>query len=309
MLEEAIRAAATPLTVPGQEPWQVISPMHVEAIARDQGLPRREVEIAALGVEVVPLHYMRNLARFGMPGQIDLLRTRVTMVGWGVPIRKCLQILAVYGVGRLRVLVPGSAPERPEIPRRHEGTERHGGRHQTMEVRPEFTGCPDRAETARSLAAAAANLNASLETSSDVLDLRRGDPAPLLGEPDVVVACLEEMTDEMLLQAVCRRRKMPLVVAGLQGNRAQVATILPGDPGVALIYQEEHPHLDRSRPGSLTEQRRAAGGRLVGMPSAVGTWLAEQVIALRLDLSDLLQHCLLYADMESGEPRIFPLGS
>ena len=40
----------------------------------------------------------------------------------------------------------------------------------------------------------------------------------------------------------------------------------------------------------------------------VGTWLADQVIALRLGLGELLQNRLLYADMGSGEMQTFPLG-
>ena len=40
----------------------------------------------------------------------------------------------------------------------------------------------------------------------------------------------------------------------------------------------------------------------------VGTWLADQVIALRLGLGEVLQNRLLYADMQSGEMQTFSLG-
>src|SRR5436309_2676485 len=113
MLEEAVRAAARPLRVPGQtgapaQPrvWQVIGPAPVEAIAAEYGLPGWQVEVAALETEIVPLHYMRNLARFAIRGQLDLLRSAVTVIGSGMPVQKCLQILAAHGIGRLRVLVP-----------------------------------------------------------------------------------------------------------------------------------------------------------------------------------------------------------
>jgi len=151
-----------------------------------------------------------------------------------------------------------------------------------------------------------ANQNASLETSAATIDLRRGAPVSLLGEPGyppdgwVVVACVEDAAEEMLLQVACKRRGVPLVLAGLQENLGQATTILPGDLGVPLIYQADHPHLERSRPGSLR------GDGYQGM--IVGTWLADQVIALRLGLGELLQNRLLYADMGSGEIRTFPLG-
>jgi hypothetical protein len=163
-----------------------------------------------------------------------------------------------------------------------------------------------RLSSPNALAAVVANQNASLETSAATIDLRRGDTVSLLGEPGyppdgwVVVACVEDAAEEMLLQVACKRRGVPLVLAGLQENLGQATTILPGDLGVPLIYQADHPHLERSRPGSLR------GDGYQGM--IVGTWLADQVIALRLGLGELLQYRLLYADMGSGEIRTFPLG-
>jgi molybdopterin/thiamine biosynthesis adenylyltransferase len=301
MLEQAVQAAAAALHVPGQPDWKVIAPARVEAIAAAHSLPRWEVEVAALEAEIVPLQYMRNLARFAMRGQLDLLRSAVTVVGRGLPAQKCLMILAAHGIGRLRVLMPlvttvdnrqstvTSAPGSASAPR---------GR----------LLAPDdwRLVSPEALASVATNQNASVGTSADAIDLRRGDPSALLGEPDfpaerwVVVACLEDAAEEMLLQVACRRRGIPLVLAGLQGDLAQATTILPRDPGVPLIYQTDHPHLERSRPGSL--RRDGYQGMIVG------TWLADQVVALRLGLGELLQNRLLYADMGSGEMQTYPLG-
>jgi hypothetical protein len=308
MLEEAVRAAAAPLHVPGQpgtpaQPrvWQVISPAQVAAIAAEHSLPRWQVEVAALEAEVVPLPYMRNLARFAIRGQLELLRSAVTVVGSGLPIKKCLQVLSAHGIGRLRVLVPSpsSVGGRPSL-------DGPGPRHSISADPLRRTTDDPRLTSPQALAAVVANQNASLETSAETIDLRRGDPMSLLGEPGyppdgwVVVACLEDAAEEMLLQVACKRRGVPLALAGLQEDLGQATTILPGDPGVPLIYQADHPHLDRSRPGSL----RADGYQ--GM--IVGTWLAEQVVALRLGLGELLQNRLLYADMGSGEMQTFPLG-
>src|SRR5688572_14078994 len=104
MLPDVVQAAAEPLSVLGQPNGRVIRPARVSAIAVEQGVPGWQVEIAALEAEIVPLHYVRNLSRFGVLGQIQLLRTAVTVVGSGAPIRKCLENLAAYGVGRLRVV-------------------------------------------------------------------------------------------------------------------------------------------------------------------------------------------------------------
>jgi molybdopterin/thiamine biosynthesis adenylyltransferase len=293
MLAEAIRAAAEPFSVLGHPNGQVIRPARVAAIAGEQGVPGWQVEIAALEAEIIPLHYVRNLARFGVPGQIKLLRTAVTVVGAGAPIRKCLENLAAYGVGRLRVVTVDGPPTTG-------GNGASPARRGPSPLPPPPSRIDGRGSDGPALAGAASNLNSSLETSTVSVDLRHGDPTSHFASPDVVAACVEDVTEEMLLQAVCRRLEAPLVVAGLQGSIGQATTILPGDPGVALIYQDDHPHLDRSRPGSLREQR------LHGL--VVGTWLADQVIALRLGLGEVLQNRLLYADMGSGEIHTYPLG-
>jgi molybdopterin/thiamine biosynthesis adenylyltransferase len=303
MLEQAVRAAASPLHVPGQagtpaQPrvWQVIGPAQVEAIAAEHTLPRWQVEVAALEAEIVPLHYMRNLARFAMRGQLDLLSSAVTVVGSGLPVQKCLQILAAHGIGRLRVLVPvqASGIGSPGLGTVSDSRDKSPAAGVSRLTSPEL------------LAGVVANQNASLQTSADTIDLRRGDPSALLGEPDfpadgwVVAACLEDAAEEMLLQVACKRRGVPLILGALQEDVGQATTILPGDPGVPLIYQADHPHLDRARPGSLKQDGYQ------GM--IVGTWLADQVIALRLGLGEVLQNRLLYADMGSGEMQTFPLG-
>src|SRR5713101_1705215 len=122
MLEQAVRAAAGPLHVPGQVDWQVIGPAQVEAIAAEYAQPRWQVEVAALEAEIVPLHYMRNLARFAIRGQLALLRSAVTVVGSGLPVKKSLQILAAHGVGRLRVLVPSTGDGRQTTDDRRQTT-------------------------------------------------------------------------------------------------------------------------------------------------------------------------------------------
>jgi hypothetical protein len=301
MLEQAVRAAAAALHVPGQPDWRVIAPAQVEAIAAAHSLPRWEVEVAALEAEIVPLQYMRNLARFAIRGQLELLRSAVTVVGRGLPVQKCLMILAAHGIGRLRVLMPSEASGVGG-----ESSDRPTQERSSTSGRRELPSDDPRLTSPTFLASMATNQNASLRTSADAIDLRRGDPSAVLGEPDfpaerwVVVACLEGAAEEMLLQVTCKRRGIPLVLAGLQGDLAQATTILPGDPGVPLIYQPDHPHLERSRSESL----RRDGYRAM----IAGTWLADQVVALRLGLGELLQNRLLYADMGSGEMQTYPLG-
>ncbi|MGV3723252.1 MAG: hypothetical protein ACO1SX_20320, partial [Actinomycetota bacterium] len=103
-----------------------------------------------------------------------------------------------------------------------------------------------------------------------------------------------------LLQFACRMKQIPLVLAGLEGNRAQATTVLPGDPGVALVYKPSHPHLSTDRSNTRPQPRATL---------AVGAWIAEQVVALLLEASGILRHRLLYADLDTGEMSEHPLGN
>jgi molybdopterin-synthase adenylyltransferase len=271
-LPEMVRAAAETVRAPGHVDWRVISPVKVEEIARAHGQPRWAVEAEALEAGVVPLHYMRNIARFAMSGQIELLRSVVAVVGVGPAVEKCLERLAAHGLGRVRLLAPDGQP------------------------------APDAAGAARRVA----NVNASVQTETGTVELRRGDPGERLRGVDVVAACLDDAADELLLQTACRRLELPLVCAGLAGFQGQATTIFPGDSTLARVYRPDHPHLERVRPGASLgpgpgEERSAAG-------AMVGTWMADQVVAVRLQTDEALRHQLLFADMQTGQIETFQLG-
>ena len=98
--------------LPGGVTWRVLLPDAVEAIVADLAVERRVVELAALDSEIVPVHYLRNIARFAIRGQITLLSSGVAVVGAGPASAKCLETLAIAGVGHLRALTLACATER-----------------------------------------------------------------------------------------------------------------------------------------------------------------------------------------------------
>lgn len=264
-LHDAVRSAAQTRPVPGGVPWRILMPDDVGEIAARLEVERRAVELAALDAEIVPVHYMRNIARFAIRGQMTLLESGIALMAAGAAARKCLEILSVSGVGELRLFPP---PEMGE-------------------------------ETAAELAELARNLNASVNVTPSQVDLRRDDPADAFRGLDLVACCVESAADEGLLQAVCRRLEVPLVCVGVQESRAQATVILPGDPGVGLIYKPVHPHIDRERPGATF-----GGGKA---PVVAGAWLAEQSLAVLLGHPEALRGRLLFADLYEGEMETYPL--
>src|SRR5205823_3092329 len=143
-LREAVLDAAEVRSMPGGVVWRILMPDAVGKIAADQEADRRSVELAALDAEIVPVHYIRNIARFAIRGQMTLLNSGVALVAAGAAARKCLEALSVSGIGDLRIFAPAGIPQ-PGEEQQH----------------------------ADELSALARNLNASVTVSGAVLDPRR----------------------------------------------------------------------------------------------------------------------------------------
>lgn len=259
-LAAALLTASHPLDLPGGEQARVLNAGAVERLARESELPRWEIEALALEVGLVPLHYLRNRAGYNAGQQARLLRSRIALVGGGALTAAVVERLAGAGVGRFRVLLAGEANE----------------------------GAADREQ--RLLQDLLRNHNCSAEGEVGEVDLRRGDPMRSLAGANVVVSCLQASADEMMLQVICRRSRLPMVLLGASKQVLQCTTILPDDPGVALVYRPTHLHIESVRKGPAS--RRAL--------LLAGQWGAEQALRLLLDDGELLRDRLLFADLDAA---------
>jgi molybdopterin-synthase adenylyltransferase len=264
-LEAEILAASQPLRLPGGAERRVLSPFAVERLALDAEVAPAEVEALALESGITPLHYLRNLATYGAGGQVSLLRSTVAVVGHSGAVQQTLELLAGSGVGRILLCTPSGYD---------------------LTVPPE------------TLAQAARNQNSSCRVELRRIALQEGNPAAVLQGAGAVAGCLDRSNDEQLLQFACRMLRIPLVLAAASGRQGQGTTILPGDPGVALVYKPAHPHLDPDRIGYPADTRAAL---------MVGTWLAEQLTRLVTGEGELLRGKLLFADLDRGEMEEYPL--
>ena len=269
-LEAEILTASQSLQLPGFGERRVLAPAAVKRLSDAAEVPPWEVEATALEAEVVPLHYLRNLAEVSMPGQVKLLRSCVTLVGSGKAIERAAELLALQGVGRLTFLVPALSEEEE----------------------------PVALYEASRLGQRATNRNASCEVVPRTVRFRGGNPAEAVRGAHVVASCLTDAASEQLLQFACRMGRTPVILAGVEGSRGQATTVLTGDPGVALVYKPSHPHLSSDRTGAHVDSRAAL---------AAGTWLAGQVSAILLGSGDLLRGKLLYGDLDTGELGEYPL--
>lgn len=271
-----ILAASQPLRLPGSGEKRVLSPVAIERLSQEAGVPRWEIEGLALEAEVVPLHYLRNLARYGPEGQLRLVRARVALIGRGPVAHRAAGELAAAGIGRLHIVQP-LAPDPSG---------------------PPVNTAPGELQAAEEIARSARDRNASTLVSVDTVRIRGGNPTEAVRNCDVAGSILEDSADEQLLQFACRMARIPLVAAGAQENRGQATTIFPGDAGIALVYKPERPHLDPSRPGTPVAERAVL---------MVAAWLAEQITSLLTGQGELLRDRLLFADLEQAWIEEFPL--
>ncbi|MBM3459951.1 MAG: hypothetical protein FJX77_15630, partial [Armatimonadetes bacterium] len=261
----------------------------VARLAESSGTARWEVEALALRCGVKPLVYLRNLSGFTAEGQIRLLHSVVVCVGRGPVLARVLDCLAGNGVGQLWLRVA------------------------LRDGEPVAAG----EAVAADLAEGVRRKNPSCAVEGGTLALKRGNPAEALAGGQVVAAALDSAMEEQLLQVACRLVRLPLVLGAAQDAAGQALTVFPGDPGVALVYRPDRPHLDPDRSGPPVAAPRPAGP-LDPRPAdavrvaekaqvMVGTWIAEQVTRLLLDEGALLQGRLLYADLEEGAIGEHPL--
>ncbi len=120
---------------------------------------------------------------------------------------------------------------------------------------------------------------------------RSGESPREMHSVHCVLSCLEDQAEEQLLQFHCRRLRLHLVLGGADGARGQATLVPPGEAGAAILYRSRHPHLEPRRAGVPVGERTAL---------MVGSWLAEQALAVLLDSGELLVNRLLYADLDEG---------
>ncbi|MBC7262337.1 MAG: ThiF family adenylyltransferase, partial [Chloroflexi bacterium] len=99
-----LRMLATETMGPDGIPLRVIPLDALEHVAQEMKLSRREVEIAALQEQVLPMRYLRNFGTVGWDGQLALLQSTVGIVGAGGLGGWIIEGLARMGVGRLIVI-------------------------------------------------------------------------------------------------------------------------------------------------------------------------------------------------------------
>jgi len=247
---------------------------HIRKLAQSFYCSVRDVELAALEMEIAPRRYLRNLGTVGFEGQARLLRATVAIVGLGGLGGYVTESLARMGVGRL-ILIDGDVFEEHNLNRQLLSAE---GRLGT----PKVTVAQQRV----------AEINGAVETTGHAERLTRENLPRLLAGADLVVDGLDRLPTRLILQQGAQALGIPMVYGSIAGFLGQVMTILPGDPGLLGLYGE---------PDELPEQGLEVQlGTPAATPMAVAAWEAQEAVKTLLNQGELIRHRLLVIDMESG---------
>jgi molybdopterin/thiamine biosynthesis adenylyltransferase len=240
----------------------------------------REETIALLAAGCVPERYLRNIGTIGAAGQARLLQAKVAVVGAGGLGGTVVELLARQGVGCLRVI--------------------DGDTFAAHNLNRQLLATAGNLGTGKAVAAAArvAAINPEITVEAISLMLTAANAAALLTGIDVAVDALDSIDARLLLGRTARELGIPLVHGAIAGFTGQVATILPGDPGLERIYK-------------LTAGKNRGIETTLGNPAATpaiaAALQAQEVVKLLAGVGEPLSRRLLYFDTEYNLFETFTL--
>lgn len=250
-------------------------------LAAEFGIPRREVELAALGERVLPARYLRSFGTLGWEGQRKLLESRAVVVGAGGLGGYVVEGLARMGVGRIHV-VDGDGFQEHNLNRQLLCSEDDLGR--------------SKAEAARDRAR---RVNGAVEVIAHACFLDESNADQLLADADVAVDALDSIPSRLLLQEAAARRGIPMVHGAIAGFYAQVMTIFPGDRGLFRFYRKE---------GAPVRGVEVQLGNPAATPMLCAAIQVHEAVKCLLGVGTPLRDRLLAIDARDGYAEVQDLG-
>lgn len=282
LLPDSLRQALAPHNPSETAQPEPLTCEAVRRLARQHRLSPRDVELAALRLEIAPERYRRNLGTVGYAGQIALLQARVAVVGAGGLGGWVIEALARMGVGHL-ALFDGDVFEENNLNRQLGCTEATLGR-----------------PKAQVLAERVAQVNSAVSVTAHTVWVSDDNAIELLRGADLVVDALDTLPARFAVQRAAAALGIPLVHGAIAGYTGQVMTILPGDAGLEALYGPG-PYLERGVEVDL--------GNPSATPMMVAAWQAQQVVKLITGAHEgLLRMRLMLLDAQAGDVTVVALG-
>lgn len=217
-LVEKIITRARDEEAPSGGTYRALSLAAVAGLSRETGVSRRDIEIAALEKDIVPVRYARNIGSLGIEGQLALRRACVGVIGVGGLGGTAIELLARLGIGSM-VVVDGDSFTEDNLNRQVLSTERSVGM--------------SKVEAA---AERVASVNSAVEIEARLAFIDRDNVDSFIGACDLVIDALDSITARLVLEGATRRRGIPLVHGAIAGFAGELMTIYPGDRGLTAVF-------------------------------------------------------------------------
>jgi len=258
---------------------KVISLEDSRAVASRSGLTPLQIEIVCLESGVAPMRYLRNIGTSGIEGQLKLMRSTVAICGAGGLGGVVIELLARQGVGRLVIIDNGRFVE-------------NNLNRQIMSGEDVL-----RKSKVKVAARHVRRINSAVEVKECNAFIDDSSVNSLLKGADVVVDALDSLAARLVVEAACRRLKVPFVHGAIAGFCGQVMTVLPGDKGLASIYG----------PGRDTHGLEAITGNPPATAAAIAAWEVQEVVKLITGIGTPVRNRLLLLDFCDGSLEEIPL--
>lgn len=245
------------------------------------GLP---IERPGDGDPALGERYSRHwrLPEVGVDGQRRLLQSRVLLVGAGGLGSPIALYLAAAGVGHL-CIADDDHIERSNLQRQIIHRDADVGLAKVASAR-----------------AAIAALNPEVEVQALATRVVEHNVDRLLAGVDLVIDGADNFATRYLINAACRRHRLPWVYGAVQRFEGQVSVFAPHtDPGVAPCYRCLFP----SAPGPGEAPNCAEAGVLGVLPGIIGLLQANEAIKLLLGIGTPLIGRLLCFEGLAGQFR------
>ncbi len=282
-LKQQIEALAHKRTRPDGTEYRCLLYVDEQILEQQTGQKLLDVECAALDINIVPERYCRNQNSLSNDDQRRLLQAHVAIIGLGGLGGTVTEILARLGIGTL-TLVDGDCFDESNLNRQilskistlgRSKAETAGER--VKEINP--------ATEVRT-----ANEFFTAENSQDILE-----------NVQLAIDCLDTIPDRFVLEQSCGRKKIPLVSAAIGGTSGQATAVLPGDPGLQLIYGPPEKASKRGIEATL--------GTLPFSAMYMAAVQCAEVTNILLGKEPELRHKLFLADIRRHESELVTLAA
>lgn len=278
-----IEQAALLKQMPDGQIQPTLTMAQIEELAIRFGVDGKAIEIVALENNVIPERYSRNFNTYGPAEQIQLLKSKIVVVGLGGLGGTLTEWLARAGIGHL-ILIDGDRFEDHNLNRQLLCTQ-------------------DRLGTPKARAAAerVCRINSSITVQSHTEYFTSENATRLVSEADVVVDCLDNIHSRFILETAAKENDLPFVSAAVAGLSGHVTTIFPQDTGLELIYG----------PRKELKDNKGAETQLGCLPQAVGfIAAAESAEVIKVCLGktqDMLRNRMFMVDMATNTFEVLKL--